>query len=457
MQNIWTPRTLPLGNIGQSSERADTAACAKLTLRANFLWTLAGNVVYAASQWGIVIVLAKLGSPETVGKFALALAMSAPIYMFSNLQLRGVQATDAVGEYRFGDYLGLRLITTVGALLAILALTLVCGYRRETAFVILLVGLAKAFESISDVFYGLQQQHERMDRIAVSMMVKGLLSVAVFCLVFYLTGSLLWSVVSLATVWAVVLAIYDVRSGASTLGVVRDVQAVGIDQQRESQATLRSKLRFSTFVRLSWLALPLGIVMLLLSLNTNIPRYFIEHYLSERDLGIFAAMAYLLVAGTTVVSALGQSASPRLAQYYVAGNYKEFRSLLLKLLNVGGVIGGFGILVVLVAGPQILTLVYRREYADHTDVFLMLMVAAGIGYIASFLGYGMTAARYFKIQAPIFFAVCLTTTISCLLFIPEKRLVGAALAIVISTSLQMIISLLVVRHSIHRKSEEGTV
>jgi O-antigen/teichoic acid export membrane protein len=197
--------------------------------------------------------------------------------------------------------------------------------------------------------------------------------------------------------------------------------------------------------------------MLLLSLNTNIPRYFIEHYLSERDLGIFAAMAYLLVAGTTVVSALGQSASPRLAQYYAACNYKAFRVLLLKLLNVGALIGGFGILVVLIAGPQILTLVYRREYADQTDVFLLLMVAAGIGYIASFLGYGMTAARYFKIQAPIFFGVCLTTTIGCLLLIPGKRLVGAALAMVISTSLQMIVSLLVVRHAIRSDAERGTL
>jgi len=449
MQNIWTSKTFPLDGIGQSSERTDSQSSSKLTLRANFIWTLAGNIVYAASQWGIVIVLAKVGSPETVGKFALAVAMSAPVFMFSNLQLRGVQATDAVGEYRFSDYLSLRLITTLVALLAILALTFVCGYRRETAFVILLVALAKAFESISDVFYGLQQQHERMDRIAVSMMVKGLLSVAVFFLVFYFTGSLLWSVVSLATVWAVVLAVYDVRSGASTLGIVRSARLVGIDQERESQ------LRFSTFVRLSWLALPLGIVMLLLSLNTNIPRYFIEHFLSERDLGMFAAMAYLLTAGTTVVSALGQSASPKLAQYYVAGNYKAFRSLLLKLLNVGALIGGFGILVVLIAGPQILTLVYRREYADHTDVFLLLMVAAGIGYIASFLGYGMTAARYFKIQAPIFFAVCLTTGISCLLFIPERRLLGAALAIVISTSLQMIVSLLVVRHAVSSKPARG--
>src|SRR5271157_5932336 len=76
-----------------------------LTLRGNFTWTFAGNVVYSRSQWGMLMVLAKLGSPEMVGQFALGLAVTTPIIMFANLQLRGVQATDARREYRFGHYL----------------------------------------------------------------------------------------------------------------------------------------------------------------------------------------------------------------------------------------------------------------------------------------------------------------------------------------------------------------
>ena len=75
-----------------------------LSLRKNFSWTFAGNVVYALSQWGMLTVLAKLGSPEMVGRFALGLSITAPIVMFTNLQLRQIQATDARGEYRFGDY-----------------------------------------------------------------------------------------------------------------------------------------------------------------------------------------------------------------------------------------------------------------------------------------------------------------------------------------------------------------
>ena len=81
---------------------ADTNAVP--TLRANFSWTLAGNVFYGACQWGMLSALAKLGNASIVGEFTLGLAISSPIFVFTNLQLRSVQATDTQLECRFADY-----------------------------------------------------------------------------------------------------------------------------------------------------------------------------------------------------------------------------------------------------------------------------------------------------------------------------------------------------------------
>src|SRR5438552_1829564 len=96
------------------------AAGADISLRANICWSLVGNIVYATCQWIALIVLAKLGSAEAVGQFALGLALTAPIMLFANLQLAALQATDAAREYRFGHYLALRLVTT-GLGLAVIA------------------------------------------------------------------------------------------------------------------------------------------------------------------------------------------------------------------------------------------------------------------------------------------------------------------------------------------------
>ena len=103
-----------------------------------------------------------------------------------------------------------------------------------------------------------------------------------------------------------------------------------------------------------------------------------------------------------MVGALGQSAFPRLARYYAEGSVRAFRRLLVKLVGLGAGLGIVGLLVALVAGRSILTLLYKPEYAEHADLFAWLMTAAAVSYVASLMGYGITAARYFRAQLPLF-------------------------------------------------------
>jgi O-antigen/teichoic acid export membrane protein len=412
-----------------------------LSLRANFSWTFVGNVAYAACQWGMLVVLAKLASPEKVGQFAIGLAIASPVMLFAQLRLRVVQATDAIGEYRFGDYLGLRLIATVIALLVIAGLVFVSGYHGETALVILAIGLAKSFESVSDVFYGLLQQHDRMDRIAKSMMIKGLLSLAALGTGVYLTGSVFWGSMGLVAAWALILVGYDIRSGMMILkpGAFQSgpasISRLGKSLRAWSMTELRPRWDWKTLARLTWLVLPLGFVVTLISLHTNIPRYFVEQYLGARELGIFAAMAYFDRAGIVIINALGNSASPRLSRHYVAGESSAFRVLLLKLAGIAVLLGGAGVLVALVAGNQFLTLFYGPEYAQR-DVFVMLMLASAMGYLASFLTYGMTAARYLRVQLVLHITVSGVLILTCFLLVPTWGLRGAATALIAARAIQ---------------------
>lgn len=418
-----------------------------LSLRANFSWTFAGNVVFAASQWGMLVVLTKLGSPEMVGQFALGLAITVPIMSFATLKTRLVQATDAKREYEFGDYFGLRLITTSLALLVIAGIALLTDYQMETRLVILAVGFAKAFESISDVFYGLLQQRERMDRIAKSMMIRGPLSLVILGVGTYFTGSAIGGVVGLAAASALVLIFYDVRSAALMLSPVPEPDDP-VHNERVQRAVVRPNWEMKTQASLAWLSLPLGMVLALESLTTSIPRYFIAEHQGEYALGIFAPMAYVKRAGNIVAIALGLSASPRLAKYYAEGKGNAYRGLLLKLVGVGVLLGGAGVLVAVVFGREILTILYRPEYAEYQDVFVMLMVAAGIAYVATFLDYGMTAARYFRVQLPLFALVTVVTVLACLWLVPDHGLRGAAIAVIISSTVRAVGSLAIVLYAL---------
>ena len=55
------------------------SAVASRSIARNVLWSFTGNVLLAACQWAVVVVLARLGTPHTVGVFALALAVTTPV------------------------------------------------------------------------------------------------------------------------------------------------------------------------------------------------------------------------------------------------------------------------------------------------------------------------------------------------------------------------------------------
>lgn len=402
-------------------------------LRHSFAWTLAGNLVYMGCQGGMLMCLAKLGSPEMVGQFALGLAVAGPVMVLANLQLRNVQATDARSEYEFPTYFGLRMITTSLAMAVIAVLVSAGHYTAQTTWVILLMGAAKGVESVSDVFYGLLQRHERMSYIAISLMLKGGLSLPALAAGVILGGSVAWGVAGMLAAWTCVLALYDVPV-ISRLGL-------GSPRLRWEPAVFR---------RLTVLSLPLGIVMMLLSLNANIPRYVIERFHGARELGIYAALAYVPVAANAVINALGQSISPRMSVYYAAGQAREFRRLLGLLLLAGLGMGLAIVAVAAFAGDPLLELLFEKRYAGQGSAFLILMAGAAVGFVGSFLGYGVTAARYFRIQLPIMLCVAVTTLAACWVWVPGSGATGAAWAVLLAFVVQLVLTGAVMWHAVRK-------
>lgn len=421
----------------------------------NFGWTVFGNVVYAASQWATLAVLAHLTDPAAVGDFAFALAIAGPILMLANLQLRSVQVTDRGMAYAFGHYLALRCTTSASALAVIVVIASLGPYERRAAWVIIAVGVAKVTESISDIYYGLMQWHERLDLVSRSLSLRGVGSLIVVTVVLWWTRDVLWAAISISTAWMATLLLYDLPAATSV------AQAGRVFQGPLASAADRMRMRFErgTMAQLAWLALPMGLVMALLSLTVNIPRYFLEASCGIEQLGIFAALSYVLVGPATAVNALGQAASPRLAQYYVDEDIHAFKRLLWILLGFGFLVGFGGVLVALFFGRPLLALVYGQAYADHVDTFVWLMIAGGVGNVASAFGYTLTAARRFKSQLPMYVLVTLTVLVLARLWVPERCLLGAAQAVfaagVVQTGLAWVLFLRTVRKWQDRGVLEG--
>lgn len=387
-----TEHCAPLVGVSESVEEARTAASDEtveqaskpISLRANLVWMMAARVVYNGCQWGMLATFAALGDPTVAGLFVLAIAVTGPIFMFANLQLRIAQATDRAGENRFADYRSVRFATTAVAILAAAAFALITEREAETLFAIAAVGLAKAIESISDVYFGVLQRNEAIRSIATSLIIKGPLSLAAVVVVFSLTHSVGWAALGMAGVWLALLLAYDIPVTSRFLA----------DEQLHSAKLSRD--RVDQMLRIARKALPLGIATGLLSLEVNVPRYVVEAQYGRAALGIFGSVAYLILVGQTIVQSLAYTIIPRLARHHQLGQRQQFCRVL--GLSTGGC-AGLGVVFVAgtaIAGLPVVTIVYGQEYATSQAMLVWIAIAAGLQFVNFTMSSALRAMRQFR-------------------------------------------------------------
>ena len=405
------------------------------TLTSDFSWMLVGNAIYGGGQFATLILLAKLVRPELVGQYALGLAVVYPVMMFTNLQLRAVMSSGSRKGIHFGNYLSLRLLTTSLAFALIFGITQILAYDRKLTTVVLMVGLAYGIETLSDVYYARLQLHDRMAEISKSMMARALLSAFGLAVVTYVTRNLLWGIAAVVLARVIVLLRYDICQRTHGLS-----GQSGKFSQNEALA-----LRFDAKAvrELLGVSLPLGLVVLLGCLNSSIPNFFIKHALGERDLGIFAAIGFVVSVGNMAVVSLGQSAYTRLARSCAAGELGAFSSLLGKLLVFGAAIGLTGMILSKWAGREILAVLFRPEYAERADLLPWMMAAGGVLFMAQFLGFGLTAANFYHSQVVLNIAANISLLAACYWLVERQGLLGAIFAMLIAAIVQLAGSVLV--------------
>lgn len=395
-----------------------------------FSWLLVGNLGYAATQYLILIGLVKLTNPESVGLFSFALAINAPIYLLLSLGLRTVLVHDSKKAHSFLHYWGLRSRTAMASILVVFIFTTIANFSSDTIKITLIISLVKALESCIDIGYGLWQRHDKNNQIAFSMLIRGVFSSVIFNLILWKTNRLDFSCIGLVLSTALTGIFYDLPRWKPFI---------------EEKFKLKIQLQISdwlTYKGLFLTSFPLGIAAVLSSVESNLPRYFIEHTINIKSLGLFSALSYPLMLGNQVVGALAAAPAPRLSDLTTNNKYKEFRQLLFKLICVGGIIGFTSYLICQLFGAQILTLINNAEYAKEERTFVLLAAASAVNYVTVFLGAGISALRRFQAKMVLQVLSFGVTFLALLFVVKQASLVQFGLALFISAIISGLFQLL---------------
>jgi len=393
-------------------------------VRASSLSLLA-NFFSAFRQWALIAVLARLSNPETVGRYALAVAVASPPMILANLQLRTVAAMDVHRRFALATYWKVRLPATGSALLAVAALAWILRLPALSALETAMVAALKSLEGFSDVYYGLLQRNERMGTIARTCCGKGALSFFAFAAVLRTTGLLWAALASMAACHLVALALVErpacqnaLRSDLSRLPPHLPDGKPAPDSGSERQLVRG--------------AAPLGLVVALISLNASAPRYFIEWRQGSAMLGCFAALGSLALALQTAVSAVAQAAAGRLA-FFHSYDRAAFLRLTGKLLGFACIAGAAA------AGSSrclmpLVTLFYGSAYAGRPQLLGWLMAASALFGVSSLLGTALTAAQVVGAQPALYAAAVVSSIGFCWIFVRPGYPAAGAQALVVSAA-----------------------
>ncbi len=415
----------------------------KPRLKTNAAWLMLGQVVYKACQLGILVAIARICDAEGVGIYAFGMAVSAPILMFLNLQLRLVFATDTERSLGFTTYFSLRACTSCFSLILIaiwLAIT------RPPAFevtVFAAIALGKAIESISELLVGVWQREELMHLTARSLILRGLATLIPFSLILLTTIDLSISIWFIPIGFLSVLLLHDRYA----------IRSLSPDELRSN-----GQADFQSVRKLVITALPLGLATGLLSLDSNIPRYFVGWHLGNLELGVFAAAGYLALVTQTIAASIINSIIPRLAKNHANNQYHQLVKTMTTVFLIF-LAGGFvAVATVYFAGGDILAFLFKEEFRRGGYVLTLLFAASMLRTLGLILGAGLRAMRKFKYLFGLQLVSTILLSVCCYYSIQPYGLAGIGWSAVIACGFGFVANLFGLMSYLHleRNSERVT-
>jgi O-antigen/teichoic acid export membrane protein len=394
------------------------------TFSCEIRWAVLGNVVYAVSQYSMLVVLARVGTPVYVGQYALALAISGPTVFFCNLQLRALLASDAGRTISFPDYWRLRILTAPFAWAIITAIAFAGRFGSETTIVIIVAGGAKSLETLSDLCFGASQRDNRLDLVGKSLTVKGPLSLVFLGTVTWATHSLAFGLFAVALAWLALLLAYDLPNVHRCDSSFTKLLGSSAGREWRSQRQLIA------------VGLPLGASIALLTLTVGLPNILVARHLGESDVGIYAALTSLAWAGVPLINALGQTTMAKLGEFHVSQDYRRLRIAVLLLTAMGAGLGAVGMIGVWFAGDLVIGLFYGQGFLGHNDVLMWLMAAAAILYASRFVADALTAMRRTHGQLVSQGVAALVVLGGGVLVLPRFGLMGIAQVLTVACALR---------------------
>lgn len=388
--------------------------------RSSYFWNMVAGLLFACQSAVMLMVINRTNGMVDAGVFSIAYAIASLMSFIGEWGVRKYQVSDVEEEVSFGEYYALRLLTC-GAMLAAGFLyagygLVFGGYSTRKFIIIMMVIGVKLIESYTDVFYGMFQQHRRLDVGAKTNSIRITAGMVACMISLVITHDLLISVI----VWlAVSLAVMFATTIAAAAGFVR----------------IRAEFHMGPIRRVAVACLPLFIGSFLLIYIGNAGKYAIDAHMDE----VAQAQYNFIFMPVFVVNMLANfvfnPVMVAMTDQWNDANYGRFRHMLLKQCAVIGGITGFAVLVALTIGCPVLGILFGADLSDFKAELVLLMIGSGMLALVNFFTVVVTIIRYQRFLTAGYVGVSVMAWLLSGFFVKNYGIMGAAILYTVLMSL----------------------
>ena len=413
-----------------------------MNLKRTVLYTSFGYGAYSACNLLMGILIGRMGHSE-LGIYGTAVSLCNPFMVLAALNLRSLYVSQVFRDFKVENYLATRLVNFLIALVTVFfwAQYKLHGNTNLAWFTIIFM-LGNVFDQTADMYFGIYQVRNRVDFLALSQTLRGILSILLFYLFVRLShNSLYWGIAgsSLASFLMLVGFDFPVASWVET--------------------QVRGQFIWPRIVKCDYLtivksAFPLTLSVFMDAFALAYPIVMVAQVLGAAANSSITAYTYLISLGQIFITGVTMAIAPRLGESFNKNNEKEFK----RVVNWGGlmaaVIGGGILLLTYVAGPILIHSVFRKTITVDEGLFLWIVCGGALRFGTSILGTAITSAKWVKGQ---FFWSLPRLLLALLITGPLVHrfgLYGAAWAMLVPTLLKLILGAFILWFVMNRWRQE---
>ncbi|OWK73526.1 hypothetical protein CBW16_08410 [Flavobacteriaceae bacterium JJC] len=408
----------------------------KGSLQRNVFFMMLGNGVFAFAQWLQISLISKYSSIDTLGYFTLSLSIISPVFMLTGLQIRTLIVTDSDSKIDFNTFFKVRLFTSAVSLIVVLIIGFFLSNTSLYPF-LLLLSVQKILEGISELFNSKQQQQEKVEILAQSLFLKGLSIILSVWMGLVFFKSLYIGLIFILIFFFLIIWLNDYRN-----------------YKNEYQRKVDFSAPFLDAKRLIISGLPLGLVLLILSLNANVSKYFLEAFCGTEKQAIYSSLSYILVLGLFILDSLGQTFVPRLSKYYYNEELVYFRKYAFIFLILSILVGVSLFILSLFFGEIALKFLFNSKIGEYSHFLSLYLLVSVLVFVASSLGYTLTAMGEFKIQPYINITVLVVNVLLSFLLIKDYELKGVLIVLGVCFTIQILITSFIILNRLNAKKNK---